>query len=116
MLITLQSLKHKYEQTPRFFLSNESDERAPVHLELTIQEGKVVRGSLSTREPSDMTTLTFEVGEQSSRPKLHEIGSSTVDEEGNEVTWESVLSTGLRGIDSDDQRYLLSWLRRIMPA
>lgn len=39
-----QSRKHIFEQTPRFILSNESDEDAPVHLEFTIQGGQIGTG------------------------------------------------------------------------
>lgn len=39
-----QSQKHIYEQTPRFKISNEADEYAPISLELNIQGGKIDSG------------------------------------------------------------------------
>lgn len=115
ILIIPQSLRYKYEQTPRFILSNASDEQARVHLDLTIREGRVIGGSISASDSDDGTISDFDFGEEPYRPKLHEIDSGRVDHRGDEVSWENVLAPALCNLGSEDQRYLLHWLRRIIP-
>ena len=110
-------MKYKYESTPQFILSNASDEEARIHLELTIREGQVLRGSVSPRYLSAgiASVSDFEVHQELDRPKLHEIDSGIADQNGNSVSWDHVLATGLRDLHSEDRLHLVRWLQRILP-